>query len=187
MRISSPILALSLALLASNCSSYQPKWRAAQAEYPVPRGDILGAWEGRWHSDWNDHSGRLKLVVERQPGTGDPEDHSFHYWATWGPLSADYTAVLTLEPAGAGKWKLSGTKDLGALYGGTYSHEGTATPERIHSNYRAENGDHGTFELTRPIPAATAAASYRTEKGRDAAQAVRDASRRSAQRTLRSR
>ena len=47
-----------------------------------------------------------------------------------------------------GKHQISGQRDLGRIFGGTYTHTGEAADDAISATYKCRI-DHGTFELSK--------------------------------------
>jgi hypothetical protein len=146
-------LLIGLAILTSCQSGFQAAWEdAAQKPSNHP---LVGRWSGEWKSRANGHSGALRCVIvprqaERTP-SGE-QDMDFYYHAKWAKvLSASYHHVAQVTPLAAGKWRITGSKDLGQAVGGVFSHEGVATENTFQSNYRAL-GDVGSFELKRFSP-----------------------------------
>jgi hypothetical protein len=138
-----PALALAL-LLASGCSTFNRDWRSAANE-PAPTNSITGRWEGRWLSDANAHTGKLRCLLT--PESGGKFRARFH--ATfWKIFHAGYTVTLVAESQG-GTWQFHGEENLGGLGGGVYHYEGHASPTNFFSTYKSDY-DHGTFELRRP-------------------------------------
>ena len=139
------LLPLSLLLILTGCSSFDREWKAA-AEQRQP--DISGRWEGRWLSDKNGHTGRLRAVMTQT----DSEHYKAHFHATfWKIFHATYMVPLEFEKRNSELF-LKGEADLGKLSGGTYVYEAKATPNEFFSTYRSKY-DHGTFEMKRPKPA----------------------------------
>ena len=131
-------------LLVTGCSSFNSEYKTALNK-PIPTDDISGPWEGRWLSDKNGHTGKLRAVL--RPKSGDEYDAHFH--ATfWKIMRSSYRVPLKVDRT-AGRFTLSGESDLGLLSGGVYNYEGEATPEAFFSTYKSKY-DHGTFEMKRP-------------------------------------
>jgi hypothetical protein len=145
------ITLLAAALLLTGCSTFNREYKSALAQ-PIPTDDISGPWEGRWLSDKNGHTGKLRAVLRRT--SADEYDAYFH--ATfWKFLQASYRVPLKVDQTG-NRTTLSGQSDLGMLSGGVYTYEGEATPTTFFSTYKSKY-DHGTFEMKRPtLPASEA-------------------------------
>ena len=135
-----------LMLLVTGCSSFNREWKSALAQ-PHPDSDISGAWEGRWLSERNGHTGRLRGVFTK----ADADRYNAHFHATfWKILHATYEVPLKYKEKD-GEILLSGESDLGKLSGGVYKYEAKATPARFSCTYKSKY-DHGTFEMKRPEP-----------------------------------
>jgi hypothetical protein len=132
------------ALLAGGCSTFNRDWRAA-AQQPAPSAAITGRWEGRWRSEVNGHSGKLRCLVSQQDDTHYRADFRATYQHV---LHFSYSVPLAVEP-GPWDYRFSGQENLGKLAGGIYRYEGRAAPTNFFSTYRSQY-DHGTFELHRP-------------------------------------
>jgi hypothetical protein len=138
-------------LFVSGCSSFNREYKTALSQ-PIPAQEISGPWEGKWLSDKNGHTGKLRAVL-RETG---PNEYDAYFHATfWKILQASYRVPLKAEET-AGRTTLSGESDLGLLSGGVYSYEGEATPTTFFCTYKSKY-DHGTFELKRPTPLEPAA------------------------------
>ena len=144
-------LAAILFLLTGCSTSFNREYKAALAQ-PIPANDISGPWEGKWLSDKNGHTGKLRAVLRQ---TGDNE-YDAHFHATfWKIFRTSYRVPLNVE-AEDGRTVLHGEQNLGRLSGGVYTYEGEATPSSFFSTYKSKY-DHGTFEMKRPHGGATAA------------------------------
>lgn len=132
------------ALLVSGCSSFNRAWKSAGRE-PAPSNSIAGRWEGRWRSDVNAHTGKLRCLISHQ--TNDL--YAARFRATYRKvLNFSYTVPLRVEQ-GELVWNFHGTEDLGALAGGVYRYTGTASTTNFHATYDSKY-DRGIFEMTRP-------------------------------------
>lgn len=136
-------LALASLLIFSGCSTFNRDWKAA-AGGPHPANSIEGRWEGKWLSDHNGHSGRLRALV-RKLDNGQYETRFHANYAVI--LSFGMQVNLEVLPAG-GLWQFKGQEDLGKPYG-VYRYEGKASATNFFSTYKA-SFDHGTFRMTRP-------------------------------------
>lgn len=137
-------MATVLAMLLCGCSSFNRSWNRA-SQSPPPTDSIEGRWEGRWLSDANGHTGKLRCQLTR-----DPEGkYTAWFRATYlKMLHFSYRVPLQVE-ARDGVWQFHGSEDLGKLAGGVYHYAGSATPTNFHSTYDSAY-DHGTFEMQRP-------------------------------------
>ena len=138
---------LSLSLLVSACaacSSFHREWKAAAAQ-PQPPDSIEGCWDGKWKSNRNGHTGRLRCLITR---TND-EQYGARFHANYLKiLRFGYTVPLKVRQV-AGVSHFEGQADLGQFAGGIYHYEGEAGSDRFVSTYRSER-DHGVFEMKRP-------------------------------------
>lgn len=142
-----PFLLLLTAMFFTGCSTFNKEWKTALAE-PPPTTSISGPWEGRWVSDKNGHTGKVRGILRQT----NSEEYDAYFHATfWKIFSASYRVPLTFEEQGE-RVLLSGEADLGLLSGGAYRYEAEATPSTFFSTYKSKY-DHGTFEMKRPTPA----------------------------------
>jgi len=134
---------VALLLFCGGCS-FNRAWNQA-GRNPTPD-SIEGRWEGRWLSDVNGHTGRLRCVLRR---SGPTNTYTAYFRATyWKILRYSYQADFPFEPRD-GAWDFKGDENLGWLAGGRYHYEGHVSPTNFHSTYRCKY-DHGTFEMSRP-------------------------------------
>ena len=140
-------LVLALCLLASGCgairfhrawSSYEPVAEATGME---------GRWKGEWRSEWNGHSGGLRCLMTPREEEGCYRAWFFSTYA--GILFFQYQTEFRLDGSGSGSLTFAGEQDLGKVVGGVYRYEGTIVADSFHATYRADNGDHGVFEMRR--------------------------------------
>ncbi len=132
-------------LCLTGCSSFNREYKAGMAQ-PIPTSDISGPWEGRWVSDKNGHTGKLRAVLRQSSA----EEYDAYFHATfWKIFRSSYRVPLKYKEED-GRTTISGEQDLGWLSGGVYTYEGEATPTRFFSTYKMKY-DHGTFEMKRPI------------------------------------
>lgn len=131
-------------LLACGCSSFNRDWKRA-AQQPVQSDSIEGRWEGKWLSEVNGHTGKLRCLLTREN-----EGHcSARFRATYAKiLRFGYKVSLAIQRHYGG-WEFNGEENLGKLAGGVYYYEGHATPTNFFSTYRSKY-DHGIFEMRRP-------------------------------------
>lgn len=138
-------VALAALLVLSGCSTFNRDWKAAAAN-PNPVNSIEGRWEGKWLSDHNGHSGKLRALIHKL----DNGQYETRFHAKYGGiLSFGMQVNLDVKPAG-GLWQFSGAEDLGKSHG-VYRYEGKASATDFFSTYKA-SFDHGTFQMTRPQP-----------------------------------
>jgi len=135
---------LALAGLVCGCSSFNRQWKQA-GQTPAPTNSITGRWEGRWLSDVNAHTGKLRCIITQQ--TNDL--YAARFRATYLKiLRFSYTVPLTVT-ASNDIWHFCGAEDLGATAGGVYRYVGSATATNFHSTFDSKY-DRGTFEMQRP-------------------------------------
>ena len=133
-----------LVVLLCGCSSFNRDWERV-GQQPAPADAITGRWDGHWLSDVNAHTGRLRCIVTHQTN----EVYAARFRATYMKiLRFSYTVPLTVT-ASNGVWHFHGEEDLGAMAGGMYRYEGTATMTNFHSTYDSKY-DRGVFEMQRP-------------------------------------
>ena len=131
-------------LVLSGCSTFNRDWKAAAAS-PTPANSIAGRWEGKWLSEHNGHSGKLRALI--RPLDNGQYETRFH--AKYGFIfSFGMEAKFDVRPAAEGQWQFSGAEDLGKAYG-VYRYGGKASVTNFFSTYKA-SFDHGTFQMTRP-------------------------------------
>jgi hypothetical protein len=136
-------LALTSLVVLSGCSTFNRDWKAAAV--PPSTNSIAGRWEGKWLSDHNGHSGKLRALI--RPLDNGQYETRFH--AKYGGIfSFGMAAKLDVKPTAGGQWQFSGAEDLGKAYG-VYRYEGKASATNFLSTYKA-SFDHGTFQMTRP-------------------------------------
>jgi hypothetical protein len=140
-------LVLTAALLLvpmCGCSTFNRDWKKA-AHQPIPPDSMEGRWEGKWLSDVNGHTGKLRGLLSRE----SDEHYAARYRATYGKISHfSYTVRLAVQPHNDG-WEFNGEENLGKMAGGVYYYEGRASPTNFVSTYRSKY-DHGIFEMHRP-------------------------------------
>lgn len=140
---STVILALLLGWTCG-CSTFRRDWRAASKERIAPD-SIAGRWEGRWLSEVNGHTGKLRGVLKQ---TCDDQWFAQFRATYWKVFRFSSSVELTVQPHENG-WRFTGEKNLGKLAGGVYQYEGKATPTDFSATYRSKY-DHGIFEMQRP-------------------------------------
>ncbi|HEX7859408.1 MAG TPA: hypothetical protein VF773_03720 [Verrucomicrobiae bacterium] len=143
MRKLLPSFFFSVVLLTGCSSAFNREYKSALAE-PIPTDTIAGPWEGRWLSDKNGHTGKLRAVLTK---TSSEEYDAYFHSTFWKIFRASYRVPLKVEGT-----TLSGEADLGWLSGGRYTYEGEVTPTSFFSTYKMKY-DHGTFEMKRPTNA----------------------------------
>ena len=131
-------------LCLTGCSSFNREYKAALTQ-PIPKNDISGPWEGRWLSDKNGHTGKLRAILRK---SSEDEYNAYFHATFWKIFRSSYRVPLKYKEEN-GRTIISGEQDLGWLSGGVYTYEGEATPTRFFSTYKMKY-DHGTFEMKRP-------------------------------------
>ena len=133
---------LCLTLLTASCASKPQGWQQA---LHAPAGDMAaGAWTGTWKSDVNGHTGALACVITRTA----PDRCTFHYRAGWAHVfSAGFQVECRVTPDG----RVTGSKDLGTLYGGIFTHDGAFTGDRFQAQYKSRI-DTGRMTMSRMRP-----------------------------------
>lgn len=136
---------LLLAALVAGCSTCQfnQQWRRA-ALGPVPTKEIEGRWEGRWLSDKNGHTGRLRCVVTHNHG----KNYRFQFASTFWKVCRYTQAVSFQVDSQDGMHKFAGDEQLGDLAGGVYFYRGTIQGNSFSATY-TNRYDHGTFTMRR--------------------------------------
>jgi len=135
---------VALALLVCGCSSFNRDWKRA-GQHPAPTDAITGRWEGRWLSEVNAHTGKLRCLITHQTNDVYAARFRASYMTI---LRFSYTVPLTVTASNA-VWQFHGEEDLGAPAGGVYHYVGSATATNFHSTYDSKY-DRGTFEMRRP-------------------------------------
>ena len=141
-RLATSFSCLALVLLCG-CSTFNRDWKRA-AQQPATPASIEGLWEGKWLSDVNGHTGRLRCLLSRESDSRYQARFRATYWKVF---RFSYTVPLQFEQRDA--WHFTGEENLGKLAGGVYRYEGHATPTNFFSTYHSKY-DHGTFQMRRP-------------------------------------
>ena len=134
------------ALLASSCGAvrFQNAWGNYDPRYE--RSAIEGRWRGSWRSDQNGHAGGLRCLMTPE----DVEHCRAWFYSTYATLLFfQHEVLFEVRRAEDGTLRFTGEEDLGQAIGGIYRYEGTLVQNAFHASYRAENGDHGVFEMSR--------------------------------------
>ena len=133
-----------LLCVTCGCSTFNRAWREAGRQ-PAQTNSIEGRWEGRWLSEANGHSGKLRCLMSRQPDG----DYAARFRASYMKvLRFGYTVTLNVEFRD-GVWHFHGEEDLGKMAGGVFHYAGRATQTNFPATFRS-GSDHGTFEMDRP-------------------------------------
>ena len=139
---------LGLMLLVTGCGAirFNRAWSAYEPRECGSGSGMEGRWKGEWRSEWNGHSGGLRCLMTRE------EDGLYRAWffSTYaGLLFFQYETLFVVTVEEAGLQCFEGQQDLGRAIGGVYRYEGRVEQESFVSTFRAENGDHGVFEMQR--------------------------------------
>jgi hypothetical protein len=143
-------IVLGLATLVAGCGAvrFQRAWSGYEPTASVaPVASIEGRWRGEWRSAFNGHSGGLRCLLT---SAADPGRARAWFYSTYARiLFFQYQTELALTPEADGRVFFAGEQDLGQAVGGVYRYDGVVDGDRFHAHFRAENGDHGVFEMTR--------------------------------------
>lgn len=137
-------LALALAVITAGCSTFNRDWDRAADQLPSPN-SIAGRWEGKWTSEVNGHTGRLRCLLTRESDASYRAQFRATYWKIF---RFSYAVSLTVEEHD-GVWRLDGEEDLGKMAGGVYRYEGRVSPTNFEATYSSKY-DHGIFKMQRP-------------------------------------
>ncbi len=139
-------------LLLASCGghSFDSSWKEASNNYRTGKTSaVTGPWEGTWLSAANGHKGKLRCVISPVDVEKENGRYLFRYWATWaGPLQGGFDAEFDVEKMGT-QYHVQGEDDLGAF--GSFMHEGVIQGKVFEADYRSSTGDHGSFNLRRPV------------------------------------
>lgn len=138
------LVGILVVLLLCGCSSFNRAWHQAE-QTPTPPDSIAGRWEGKWLSDVNGHTGRLRCLLTPKNDTIYTARFRATYWKIF---RYSYQVDLQFEMRD-GLAHLKGEENLGWLAGGVYQYSGNVTPTNFQSTY-SSSYDHGVFEMTRP-------------------------------------
>lgn len=142
------MLLLGIGLTGCGAIRFQRAWSSA-GEASEASG-VDGRWKGSWHSHWNGHSGGLRGLLEARDGG---RIHAWFFSTYGGILFFQHEVLLQGTPEEGGLIRFEGEQDLGKAVGGVYHYTGLVRGDRFHAHYRAENGDHGVFQLWRVVEA----------------------------------
>ncbi|MEY3172692.1 MAG: hypothetical protein RLZZ436_605 [Planctomycetota bacterium] len=147
-----PILFTAIAAPAESCTP------AAQEVSPLPSGetvsaasvtsrtpaDLAGTWRGTWHSDSTGHKGPMQARF-RCAGAGRWEVVFRGRFCALIPFQ--YSAVLHEQRSEDGTVRLSGSRNLGPLFG-TFHFRGTVTCGQLNARWWSKK-ESGSFVLSR--------------------------------------
>lgn len=106
--------------------------------------DLSGKWSGTWLSHSNDHDGPIEACFRKI----DDNHYCVHFEGRfWELFPFDYDMVLTVVERKEDKVTMSGSKNLGFLFG-TFSYTATVTDTDFIASYCSKH-DHGVFCMTR--------------------------------------
>ena len=109
---------------------------------------MVGRWEGTWSSDMNGHAGGLRCMIDAH---GDAA-YRARFYSTYGLFFFfRHEATFHVVSADGEPLRFEGEEDLGSFAGGVYRYDGRVEDDRFEARFEAENGDHGTFEMTRLV------------------------------------
>lgn len=146
MNLSWRIAFVAAAVTLTGCSTFNYEWRQA-AHKPAPTDDIAGRWEGRWISEANGHTDKLRALITKVDT--NRYDVKFHAaYKKWITVYFGYTVRMETRPSTNGV-SFHGSENLGVLAGGVYTYEGHADSTNFFSTYDSKY-DRGTFEMKRP-------------------------------------
>ena len=132
-------LAIAALIAFSGCSTFDREWRRAPA---AGRDPLAGRWDGEWRSTKHAGArGRLRSVIKRT----DAKTYQARFHANWLVFASAYTLLLQTTPVSTGV-RFQGKHDLGFLYGGMYTCEGTTRGGNFRATYRSAY-DEGTFTM----------------------------------------
>ena len=132
-----------LAGLFNSRAAFLAQWREYE-KTAKPRDGLAGRWVGEWISQLSGHHGELKCVLSQVA----PTVYRAYFYATFSKFfRVGYVTDLNATQVD-GQTRLAGEQDLGALAGGVYRCEGTATGTNFECRYSCKY-DQGIFRLTR--------------------------------------
>ncbi len=138
-----PALAGLTLLTGVSCTGWPRGWEEAK-RMPASQGPA-GAWQGTWHSIPTGHRGNLRCAVFPK---GDGV-WNYRYRASWAKvLCAGFTLDCRATREADATWRVEGSRDLGRVFGGTFTHTGTIKGDQLQAEYKSA-ADHGTLTLHR--------------------------------------
>jgi len=109
--------------------------------------DLSGTWTGQWGSQSTGHEGPMTATFCRLNNSQYSVTFTGKFCAL---IPFRYKAVLAAQQNADGSVSLSGSKNLGLLFG-TFRFQGTASGNQFHATYRSKS-DCGNFRMTRSCP-----------------------------------
>ncbi len=136
------LLLLSVVAFAEDKPAAEPKPApAAEAKAPT---DLSGHWSGTWLSHSNGHDGPLTGDFRKI----DDDHYCVHFSGRFmGLLPFDYDVVLTVTERKGDQMTMSGSSNLGFLFG-TFWYTATVTDTSFVASYCSKR-DQGVFNMTR--------------------------------------
>jgi hypothetical protein len=129
-------------MLAGCTTGFDREWKSAAATRQSD--PFAGRWEGSWLSQKHRKAGgRLQCVLT----PADAVHYRAAFKAHWLIFTSSYATVFQAEHRD-GELRFRGSENLGAIFGGTYTFEGRATPRHFSAKYDSSY-DHGVFEMAR--------------------------------------
>jgi hypothetical protein len=154
------VLLIGVAALSGGCA-FDRKWlklgeeaRASKPAMAIPTttpastDPLAGRWEGKWQSEQNGHSGRLRAIATRVDAGTYHIDYDAYFMGIFRFTHGMNVSATRADDAGAAL-RFEGQEDIGPLAGGVYHYTGTADGQAFTSTYQS-NDDHGRFEMKRP-------------------------------------
>lgn len=137
------LIAVAIMLIASYALS-DDKPAAKPAAVSKAPADISGHWSGTWLSHTNGHDGPIQACLQKI----DDNNYSVHFSGRfWGLFPFQYDMVLNVVERREDALVLSGSKNLGLLFG-TFSYTATVTEAHFNASYCSRH-DHGVFDMSR--------------------------------------
>lgn len=139
------LLFASFLIFATGCSSFNRDWEKADTlSYPT---DIPGRWKGTWSSDETGHSGELRCLIDRI----NDQSYRARFDSTYKQVLHFKSTVVLNGGMTNGVFGFEGEAKLPWWAGGVYHYKGGVTKNNFFSTYKNKY-DHGTFQMTRPLP-----------------------------------
>ncbi len=137
------VVAVAALLAASYAIGEDKPATPAPAVVKAPT-DLSGHWNGTWLSHTNGHDGPISACLRKL----DEDNYSVHFSGRfWGLFPFEYSMVLTVTERKEDALILSGSKNLGLLFG-TFSYTATVTDTEFNANYCSRH-DNGVFSMSR--------------------------------------
>jgi len=146
IQILKPLLVGCLIILFNvSCSSFDHKWEEAAVLETGKDAAVAGRWEGSWTSDVNGHTGTLRCILTPiEEGRVQADFHArfwkFFSWRYQVPLAVDSMNKTN---------RISGSSNLGWLFGGQYQCRGGVQDSEFTATY-TNRYDHGIMVMSRP-------------------------------------